>query len=107
MHPGASHEGRREAGIGQRRGCHDRINVPRGAPSPYGGRIFLRKTLLHPCAVALRLLHLTLLRPISDKLLVQLANPNAAVKWLSKTCRTAALCSNVSRLASHRSTAAP
>ena len=34
--PEALHEGPREAGIGQRRGCHDRINVPRGPAFRYG-----------------------------------------------------------------------
>jgi hypothetical protein len=43
--PGASHEGPRAAGIGQRRGCRDRVH---GAGIPLRGRTFLRKALLLP-----------------------------------------------------------
>src|SRR5437870_2420513 len=95
MRPEALHEGPCEAGIGQRRGCDDRINVLRGTRIPLWGdalkrsmrdprsgimprkgcrdrcvtrrrptrlisdRIFLRKTLLRPWAVALHLLRPT------------------------------------------------
>jgi len=45
--PEALHEGPREAGIGQRRGCRDRVYEP-GRLHPATGRIFLRKTLLLP-----------------------------------------------------------
>ena len=44
--PGASPEGPCGAGIGQRRGCRDRIVG--GACIPLQGRIFLWKTLLRP-----------------------------------------------------------
>ncbi|MEP6878196.1 MAG: hypothetical protein ABI865_05055, partial [Nitrosospira sp.] len=43
--PGASHEGSREAGIGQRRGCRDRASWRHIL---LRGRTFLRKALLRP-----------------------------------------------------------
>jgi len=46
--PKALPEGPREAGIGQRRGCHGRACGYWGARIPLRGRIFLRKTLLRP-----------------------------------------------------------
>jgi len=51
--PGASHEGSREAGIGQRRGCRDRVQ---GAGIPLRGRTFLRKALLLPCMIEIVLI---------------------------------------------------
>ncbi|PTR10529.1 hypothetical protein C8R32_10156 [Nitrosospira sp. Nsp5] len=46
--PEALHEGPREAGIGQRRGCRDRVSGTWGACIPLRGRTFLRKALLRP-----------------------------------------------------------
>jgi hypothetical protein len=42
---GASHEGLREAGIGQRKGCRDSVH---GARIPLRGHTFLRKALFRP-----------------------------------------------------------
>src|SRR5579871_5086665 len=46
--PRASHEGPREAGIGQRRGCPTALMVRWGARIPLRGRTFLRKAPLRP-----------------------------------------------------------
>ena len=58
--PEASHEGPREAGIGQRRGCRDRVPRAWGARIPLRGRTFLRKALLRPARSHSALLRLAL-----------------------------------------------
>jgi hypothetical protein len=52
--PEASHEGPREAGIGQRRGCHDRVSHARGRPHPASGLHLPAEGTAPPCAVAFR-----------------------------------------------------
>jgi hypothetical protein len=47
--PGASHEGPREAGIGQRRGCRDRVSW---RPHPAAGSHLPSEGTAPPCAVA-------------------------------------------------------
>ncbi|SCX87926.1 hypothetical protein SAMN05216308_101692 [Nitrosospira sp. Nsp13] len=56
--PEASHEGLREAGIGQRKGCRDRVPRAWGARIPLRVRTFLRKALLRPVRSHFALLRL-------------------------------------------------
>ncbi len=53
-HPEASPEGPRAAGIGQRRGCRDRIQYTRGRPHPASGSHLPAEGTAPPCAVAFR-----------------------------------------------------
>jgi len=65
MRPEALQEGPREAGIGQRRGCHDRIMSTAGRLHPATGSHLPSEDTAPPCAVALHLLRPTLLMPRS------------------------------------------
>ncbi|BCT67612.1 hypothetical protein NNRS527_01199 [Nitrosospira sp. NRS527] len=52
--PEALPEGPREAGIGQRRGCRDRVPHTRGRPHPASGLHLPAEGTALPCAVAFR-----------------------------------------------------
>lgn len=101
--PGSGREGDAWPRSGLR--CRSHVNPTYSIQKITPGRIFLRKTLFHPSVGIAALIAPTgrayQLKVTSFGPYIQFANPNAAVNWLSKTCRTAALSSNVFRLTSH------